>query len=112
MDFRSFKSKSTLEELKVELRVLENSISEDMSSGDRKIIEKKIVKIQGDIELMDSSVAGDVAMATTNMSLCSEKDGCECGKCQLLKRKDLQEAAKASSPFSGFFTQWVNYPIL
>lgn len=103
MDFRSFKKSENVNDLRVELKVLENSINEEMPTGDKKIIEKKIIKLQGKIELMDSTVAGDVAMATTDFSLCTGKKGCECGKCQLLKRPELQESAKENSPFGGFF---------
>ena len=71
MDFKSFKKTGSVNELKVELKILENSINEEMPAGDKKIIEKKIIKLQGEIELMDSTVAGDVAMATTDFSLCS-----------------------------------------
>lgn len=74
------------------------------SKGDARIIEKELNKIQGAIELIDSTVAGDVAMATSNMfATCTGDDKCECGKCSLLKRKDIQESMIDTSPFGGFF---------
>ena len=106
MDFASFKSKkdttSTREELQVELSILESSLS-GLSGGDLKIIEKKIIKIQGKIELLETTVAGDIAQVTTNFFTdCSNDDKCECGKCSLLRRKDINEN-KEFTPFGGFF---------
>lgn len=77
---------------------------ESASKGDARIIEKELNKIQGAIELIDSTVAGDVAMATSNMfATCTGKEDCECGKCSILRRKDIQESMEDTSPFSSFF---------
>jgi len=103
MDFKSFKKSESVSELKIELKVLESSINEDMPAGDKKVIEKKIAQLQEKIKLFDSTVAGDIAIATTDFSLCSGEDGCECGKCQILKRPELREAVEKNSAFGGFF---------
>jgi len=109
MDFNSFKKKKTIteskNELELELKILESSLESaaDLTTGDRTIIEKKIISVQGKIELLENTVAGDIAVATTDFSLCSGKEDCECGKCALLKRPELKEAVIKASPFTGFF---------
>jgi len=106
MDFSSFKNDkdttSKKDELQVELNILENSL-EGLTGGDLKIIEKKIIKIQGKIELLENTVSADIAQTTDNFFTdCSNDEKCECGKCNLLRRKDLSES-KEFTPFGGFF---------
>ena len=106
MSFLSFKEQKTKDELQVELRVLENSITDDMSKGDKQVIENRINKLKGQIELQDSTVAGDIAMATNNlMSDCSGKSDCDCQKCKLLKRDPIAEAVQDSMSFGNFFSK-------
>ena len=104
MSFSSFKEQKTKEELQVEIRVLENSITDDMAKGDKKIIENRINKLKGQMELQDSTVAGDIAMATNNlMTDCKGEAGCDCQKCKLLKRDPIAEAVQDSLNFGNFF---------
>lgn len=104
MSFSSFKKTTTKQELEVEIRVLENSITDDMPSGDKKIIENRISKLKGEIDLKDSTVAGDIAVATNNlMTDCSGKKECDCQKCKLLRRDPIAEAVQESMSFGNFF---------
>lgn len=104
MGFATFKENKSKEELEVEIRVLENSITDDMPTGDKRVIENRINKLKGEVEIKDSTVAGDIAVATNNlMSDCTEKAGCECQKCKLLKRDPIAEAVQESMSFGNFF---------
>ena len=104
MGFVSFKETKTKEELEVEIRVLEDSINDEMLAGDKRVIENRINKLKGALELSDSTVAGDIAVATNNlMSDCTDKAGCECQKCKLLKRDPIAEAVQDSMSFGNFF---------
>ena len=107
MRFSSFKAEKDKREIELELEILKKSINEDMPKGDKIILENKIKKLENklkDIELkLETTVASDIA--TTQMNLfanCTGKEDCECGKCQLLRRKQLQESQEFS-PFARIF---------
>ena len=104
MGFSAFKEKKTKQELEVELRVLENSLNDDLPKGDKVIIEKKIEKIKQKLEAFESTVAGDIAVATNNlMSDCTGKPDCDCQKCRLLKRDPVAEAVQEEPIFGKLF---------
>lgn len=104
MSFSNFKSNKTKEELKVELSVLEKSLTDEMPEGDKRVIEKSIIKLKGKLELIEDTTSADIANVEQNLfSPCTGKPGCECGKCELLKRPELSEAIQTKSPFSNFF---------
>lgn len=111
MNFNNFEAFSIQNKYKdksrEELLEISSNLTVDLgvaNRGEARVIEKELHKIQSAIELIDSTVAGDIAMATTNMFAdCSGDDKCECGKCSILKRKDIREGLEASSPFMGFF---------
>ena len=104
MSFNSYKNKQSKTELETELRVLENSITDDMPNGDKKVVEKRISKIKGRIELLDSTVSADIAVTATNlMAPCTGKPDCECQKCKLLRRDDIALKVNESISFGRFF---------
>jgi len=55
---------------------------------------------------MDSSVAGDVAMATTNLfASCTNKSDCECQSCKLLRKDKAAEIVQEGLNFGNFFSK-------
>jgi len=107
MGFSSFKNEQNKKELEVELKVLKESLGDDLPSGDKIVLEKKISRLEKklrELEIkLEDTVAGDIA--TTQMNLfanCTGKEDCECGKCQLLRKEKLKES-KEFSPFAAVF---------
>lgn len=107
MKFSSFKIEKEKREVELELKILKESINEDLSTGDRKILENKIQKLEKKLEelttKLESTVSADIA--TTQMNLfadCTGKEDCECGRCQLLRKEKLKES-KEFSPFAKVF---------
>ena len=104
MGFNSYKNNQSKSELETELKVIENSITDEMPTGDVKVLEKRINKIKGQIELLDSTVSADIAMTTTNlMAPCTGKPDCECQKCKLLRRDDVALKVNESVSFGHFY---------
>jgi len=108
MGFSSFKNKKNKSEIELELKILKESLDEsELTAGDYKVLEKKILKLESELERLEleleATVVGDIATTQTNLFAdCTGKEDCECGKCQLLRKKKLQES-KEFSPFANIF---------
>ena len=106
MGFKSHLNENNKETIQVEIKVLENSINDEMPAGDKKIIENKIKKLKREILAVEDTVAGDIANVETNlMATCTNKANCKCHKCNLLKRKDADVQVSESMSFGNFFGQ-------
>ena len=104
MGFKSHIKEKSKDDLKTEIRVLENSITDDTPNGDRVVIENRIKKLNKDISMIEDTVASDIANVETNlMGNCTGKTGCGCHKCNILKRKEADVLVQESLSFNNFF---------
>lgn len=104
MSFSSYKEKKDRETIEVELRVLEDSITDDMPAGDRKVIENRIEKLKKEIEVLEDTTSADIAGVERNLfAPCKNNPECECQKCKLLRKDKIAEAVQKASSFSNFF---------
>lgn len=107
MSFLNFKNTKTREELQVEIKVLERSLeTSELTDGDKKVLEKSIIKLKGQLNLIEDTVSSDIVGVEQNLfGSCAGKAGCECSKCTTLKRPEISEALKEKSPFGNFFNK-------
>jgi len=107
MEFSSFRKEKDKKELEVELKVLKESLNNELSRGDRVVLEKKISKLEKEIQelkvKLEDTTTSDIANTQMNLfANCTGKNDCKCGKCQLLRKEKLKES-KEFSPFASIF---------
>ncbi len=109
MDFNSYavkakykdKTKDELLDIKEQIEI---DLEADLSRGDIRILEKEINHINQTINLMETTSAGDVAAAATNMlAPCTGKPDCDCQKCMLLRDDKTAKKLAESTGFGSFF---------
>ena len=106
MGFKSHLNENTKESIQVEIKVLENSINDEMPKGDRVVIENRIKKLQREILAVEDTVSADIANVETNlMAPCTGKSGCGCQKCKLLRREKPALTVNEAMSFGNFFGQ-------
>jgi len=106
MSFKKHLNTRTTNDIQVEIKVLENSINDEMPNGDKIVIENRIKKLKREILAVEDTVAGDIAGVETNlMAPCTGKAGCTCQKCKLLRREKPALTVNESMSFGNFFGQ-------